>query len=358
MAPNVITVSMVKHAHATKCSDVNLFAVLEAIKASKWKRPVHRVRKAFAQGGKAAAEPLKKRLPGVTFSGRFRQRKASELDKHSGVLCVDLDNLNGDLDAIREKLAQDKHVMACFVSPTGSGLKVLTPIQASAGSHEGSFRAARRHFQDRYGITIDESCKDVARLCFVSADPDMFIRDSAEVLWPEPEAQQEPPDPLQDCIILPSGPVGLYKSAERVFTILARSDELFLRGDRVFELVESDNGLLRLNVISEQTFRSRIERYGKVVAWRAGPHGGWLLKEDARCSLDNATVWLASDAKNILPLIAAVHGCPIITETENGIEVLGKGYHKECGGRLVTGGAMPKQTELKEAVRRLIGRRV
>src|SRR4029077_4758595 len=38
-------------------------------------------------------------------------------------------------------------------------------------------------------------------------------------------------------------------------------------------------------------------RHGKVMAYRAGPHGEELLKADARCSLDTATAWLASDAK-------------------------------------------------------------
>ncbi len=200
MTPNAI-ISMVQHAGATKCRDVNIRDVIANIRDGKWKEPVSAIRKAFAQGGKKAAEPLKKRLPAVTFSGRFRQRQASELDNHSGVLCVDLDNLNGRLDGIREELSQDKHVIACFASPTGSGLKVLIPIQADAISHEASFRAARRHFKDTYGITIDEQCGDVARLCFVSADPTILVRDSAEVLQPvgtrqEPAPEADPYDKL------------------------------------------------------------------------------------------------------------------------------------------------------------------
>ena len=162
-------------------------------------------------------------------------------------------------------------------------------------------------------------------------------------------------DPLEDCIILPSGPVGILEAAERLFQMLARSETLFVRGGRVFEVVKGDDDTLRLEFVSEDAFRSRIERHGKVVAYRAGPHGGYLLKPDARCSKDNATALLASDAKNVLPSIAAVHSCPIITETKNGIEILGKGYRKECGGRLVTGGAMPEKIELSEAIAALLG---
>ena len=96
--------------------------------------------------------------------------------------------------------------------------------------------------------------------------------DGLELPWRETE-QHPAPDPLRDCIVLPSGPLGLYESAERAFQILAKSETLFVRGGRVFDLVKSDDGLLRLNVISEQTFRSRIERHGKVVAYRMEPHG-------------------------------------------------------------------------------------
>jgi hypothetical protein len=144
------------------------------------------------------------------------------------------------------------------------------------------------------------------------------------------------------------------ESAERAFQILAKAETLFLRGGRVVQLVPSETGLLRLEVVSEQAFRSRIERDGKVVAYRAGSHGEELIKPGARCSLDTATAWLASDAKDILPPIAAVHSCPIITETESGIEVLGKGYHRICGGRLVAGGAMPEQMALSEAIEILL----
>jgi hypothetical protein len=168
------------------------------------------------------------------------------------------------------------------------------------------------------------------------------------------KAEVAPPDPLEDCIILPSGPLGLYESAKRAFTILARSETLFVRGGRVFQIVPSESGLLKLDVVSEQAFRSRIERHGKVMAYRVGPHGGYLLKEDARCSLDTATAWLASEAKDVLPSIAAIHGCPILAETESGTKVLGKGYHRDCGGRLITGGEMPHEMELSEAVELLL----
>jgi hypothetical protein len=172
--------------------------------------------------------------------------------------------------------------------------------------------------------------------------------------WRKAEQHPAAPDPLENCIILPSGRMGLYESAERAFRILSKSETLFIRGGRVFELAKSDNGLLKLDVMIEQTFRSRIQQHDRVVAYRAGPHGEELLKADARCSFDTAAAWLASDAKNLLPRIAAIHNCAIIAEGESGIEVLGKGYHRTCGGRLIVGGEMPHRMELAEAVEILL----
>ena len=188
-----------------------------------------------------------------------------------------------------------------------------------------------------------------------------LMMEFSEIIWPHdlelPWRKPEPQpahDPLENCIILPSGKIGLYESADRAFRILAKSQTLFIRGGRVFELASSENGLFKLEVISEQNFRSRIERHGRVVAYRAGPHGEELLKADARCSLDTAAAWLASDAKNLLPPIAAIHNCALITESETKIEVLGKGYHPTCGGRLIMGGETPHRMELSEAVELLL----
>ena len=105
---------------------------------------------------------------------------------HSGLLCVDLDNLNGNLDAIRKKLELDKHVFALFTSPTGAGLKVIVPIEADAVKHDESFKDAQHYFKDTYDIDVDQSCRNPSRLCYVSYDPEMFSRPNAEIIPQRP----------------------------------------------------------------------------------------------------------------------------------------------------------------------------
>jgi P4 family phage/plasmid primase-like protien len=202
-----IPVSMVRNATATETSPVTLGSFVEGIRDGKWEIPVKGVRDRFekarikatdegspdpVQDAKDAVRALKeKKLPGICPSGTFLKRANDGIVEHSGYLCPDLDKLGERLDSIREKLKTDEHVQSVWLSPTGSGLKALMPIEASKESHLRSFRAVKKYFRDTYDVGIDKYCKDVSRLCFVSHDPDIFIRpEDAAVIEPLP-----PPEP-------------------------------------------------------------------------------------------------------------------------------------------------------------------
>jgi hypothetical protein len=126
---------------------------------------------------KQAIDPLKKHLPAVMLSGTFSSREKPVADKliaHSGLLCADLDNLNSELPAIRAKLLASPHLWALFKSPSDDGLKAVFRVPTDASKHLASFRAVERHVLELTGVQIDESCKDVARLCFLSYDPELY----------------------------------------------------------------------------------------------------------------------------------------------------------------------------------------
>lgn len=212
-----IEISMVRNAIVTETISVTIGHFLEGVRDGKWKDPVKGVRdrfgKAFAKASnegspdpfrdaKDAVNGLKKKLPGVCLSGTFLKRANDSLVDHSGFLCPDFDNLGERLDSIREKLKGDEHVQAFWLSPTGSGLKVLVPIKAGKESHLRSFLAVRKHFCDIYDVAIDESCKDVSRICFISHDSDIFIRTEEAVLLPPEE-----PKPVEPKEKVPPGSV-------------------------------------------------------------------------------------------------------------------------------------------------------
>lgn len=208
-----ILVSCVAHALSTTTSHYDPKQIIESIRADKLfclRESVLKIRNIFAnvvesssgdrKAAKKAIADAKKRLPGVMWSGSFRKRGAEELLEHSRLLCADLDELGQRLPDVREKLLSSPHVWALFPSPTGDGLKCVYRVVADAAKHRGSFRAVEKHVRELCGVQIDKSCSDVARLCFLSHDPDAYLNEQAVELPPlvEPEQKAKVHEPVTD----------------------------------------------------------------------------------------------------------------------------------------------------------------
>ena len=127
-------------------------------------------------------ESLKRILPAVTWSGQFTERRSDGLQKHSGVLCLDVDHLSKqDVDELRDSLRLDPNILFFFRSPSHHGLKIGVRIEPER--HAESWEAIAHYFRDCYGVEIDPACKDVPRLCFVSYDPELFLNRDAQLFW-------------------------------------------------------------------------------------------------------------------------------------------------------------------------------
>jgi hypothetical protein len=115
-----ISVSTVTSALDTATKDYDASTVIEAIRTGGKKlrgqvEEIHAImQRELAEHGdekraKRAIDPLKRQIPGVLWSGQFSQRANDKLVLHSGLLCADLDSLNGELSAVREKLSDSPH---------------------------------------------------------------------------------------------------------------------------------------------------------------------------------------------------------------------------------------------------------
>jgi hypothetical protein len=184
---------MVLNALATDTRDVGAEAIIAAIRDGRWQKPVEHIRRVFhdtlrktgeRQAAKRAVDADKKQLAAVLFSGQFSRRANDALIQHTGLICADLDELGQTLPDIRSKLLKSPYLLALFLSPTGDGLKAVFRVAADASKHLGSFRAVRRHVLELTGIQIDDACKDVARLCFVSYDPNAYVNLNAREIAP------------------------------------------------------------------------------------------------------------------------------------------------------------------------------
>jgi hypothetical protein len=168
-----ILISRVKNAHATATHTLTLHEAVEEITGGKHAAVVARIREHAQAGRKAEASELKKTLPAFLFAGVFKSRCKDELEKHSGLLVLDFDDCGTDR---KEEIAADPHVVLCFVSPSGNGLKVVVSIEADAALHGESFDAARAYFRDHFQLDADPTGRDLARMCFVSHDPGAILK--------------------------------------------------------------------------------------------------------------------------------------------------------------------------------------
>ena len=114
----------------------------------------------------------KLKLPIVCWSGEFSERSDEALFEHSGLIVLDFDHI--DVESSKKVLATDQYVYACWVSPSGDGLKVLVKI-TNPERHRDHFRALVSYFKKQYALEVDESGVNESRACFESYDPEIII---------------------------------------------------------------------------------------------------------------------------------------------------------------------------------------
>ena len=116
----------------------------------------------------------------VTPSGEFTYCSDSSLIKHSGVLCMDLDDLGDRVEELFQKLIDEKtfKTLLLFHSPSGKGLKWFIHIDLSRCDHRTWFTAVRRYLMMTYNLNekqVDPLCSNVSRACFLGHDPEAYL---------------------------------------------------------------------------------------------------------------------------------------------------------------------------------------
>ena len=120
----------------------------------------------------------KKELPVVMYSGKFCGRKDEDLQEPSSVMVLDFDHI--DVVGAKRALATDEYVLACWVSPSGDGLKALVKI-SHPRKHRDHFRAMASYMDRQYGLEVDPTGLNESRLCFESYDPEIIINEDSKV---------------------------------------------------------------------------------------------------------------------------------------------------------------------------------
>lgn len=138
---------------------------------SKTKEIVQKIRKSK---DKKEIDNLKKSLPALMFNGTFQTRDDVGMQIHSGLCIIDFDKYTSEeeLEKERARIESDPFTYACFLSPSGNGLKVLIKIpKSSKEEHVRRFHAYKKYIASDY---FDIQNSNLSRVCFDSFDPLIF----------------------------------------------------------------------------------------------------------------------------------------------------------------------------------------
>jgi hypothetical protein len=182
--------------NTTPVATVPLATVLQRIQQGKYRGFVQQLRRTLATQGEEAYTHAKRHSMAFTPAGTFTQRNNANLETPSGCLNLDIDDLP-DLDHARALLGGDPYLLYMFLSPSGTGLKLGIHVSSytDADTYRHAWLAVERYLVQTYpdlAVSNDRACKDVARLCYMSADPDLYCNTEAVPFRVPPV---EPPAP-------------------------------------------------------------------------------------------------------------------------------------------------------------------
>ena len=174
--------------------------LLKRIAEGNSKDTVDKIRKLKSEGKDYVS--IKKSLPSAIFSGEGRTgikkvyesgkkkgveyisyRENESITEHSGYAVLDFDHV--DVESTKSQLKQDPYIYAAWVSPSGDGVKALFRLPQDIQKHSEYYES----FIQRYP-SLDSTSRNIARLCFESYDPDIYINRNAKV-WDKRVSREE-----------------------------------------------------------------------------------------------------------------------------------------------------------------------
>lgn len=153
----------------------DLLAILSGIKTGRWQDLCLPIMK---EQDEDKRKILKKKVPGYTVSGKFSYRSASNIEEHSNLIAIDMDELV-DINNIIAQLKKDTYTFAVYKSVSHRGICCLVKIDGN--KHLDAFYALSQYYWDLLGVHIDQHCKDIVRLRFVSYDPDLYLNENSKL---------------------------------------------------------------------------------------------------------------------------------------------------------------------------------
>ena len=180
---------------------------------------------------------MKMNLPSVCFSGEFKERTDKGLQKHSSLVILDFDKV--EVQKTKDMLKQKDFIFACWTSPRNNGVKALVKI-ADPTKHAEHFDALLEAFPQ-----LDQSGRNISRLCFESFDPEIYINESAKVFTKIKKQVKE----VQKSAINDNNEV-----FEKILKWLSNKGDAFVKGERNFFMFKLASACCRFGLLEHEAF--------------------------------------------------------------------------------------------------------
>ena len=162
--------------------NISIEDILELIKNGKFQKQIEELQNIKAEGNDKDYATKKKSLLAFTPSAKYSGgRKQEFLQEYSQLIILDIDKIETDLQPFKLRATKCKYTMACFVSPSGKGLKIIVKTDTNFTNHRNAFLRIQAYYEKVLQLKIDPSGKDVSRLCFFSYDADLYYNANAEI---------------------------------------------------------------------------------------------------------------------------------------------------------------------------------
>lgn len=170
--------SSVRNVHGKK---ITLDQFVELLKSPTHREAINQMQTVLRNGDKDKFNELKMMLPGVTPGGVFEGgRQKKHLKELSSLKVFDFDHISSDkFDAVLEKAKQVPGVVLVAVSPSGEGIKIFMRVNATIEMHDEMFRYLAAELEKTLGVEVDQSGKDVNRLCYLPSPDGLFYNPDA-----------------------------------------------------------------------------------------------------------------------------------------------------------------------------------
>jgi len=173
-------VAVYNNATSKECVLTSPESVIQAIQSDEYKEHIEYLRSLPEKEYKM--EKIK--MLAVTWCGSFKKgtREIKTIESYSKLVVIDIDNLDEtQLPIIKSHLSLDEYVRYLFISPSGKGLKFVVEVNTGAENHRSAFIHLKKYFEEKYLVKVDDSGKDLSRLCFLSWDPKAVINVNSTV---------------------------------------------------------------------------------------------------------------------------------------------------------------------------------